>query len=195
VVDNKGIVTGLISMQDIKDHLFDRETLSDLLIANDIANQNFECVTIDENCQLALDKISKYNLEGLPVVEAFNSKNVIGMIWRRDIQDAYQKEIERREITSNLASNINMRDDEKTVQFLEGYSISEVKPPESFINKSIRELSIRASYGVDVLSIKTASSAGETIKAIPSPEYIIRKEDTLVIAGEIRNINLIKSID
>ncbi len=195
VINNKGVITGLISMHDIKDYLFDRDSLSNLLIASDIANHNFECITVDNNCQTALDKISKYNLEGLPVVETFNSRNVVGMIWRRDIQDAYQKEIERREITSNLASRITMREEEKTVQFLEGYSITEIKPPNSFIDKSIRELNIRASYGVDVLSIKSATSEGEIIKAIPSPEYIIRKEDTLVIAGEIRSINLLKNVE
>ena len=37
------------------------------------------------------------------------SSKIVGMIWLKDIQDAYHKEIERREITSSLASNINMK--------------------------------------------------------------------------------------
>lgn len=193
VVDNHGIVVGMISMYDIKDYLFEKESLSNLLIANDLASHRYECVTVDDNCKTALDKIAKYDLEGLPVV-AIDRQKIIGMIWRKEIQDAYQKEIERREITSNLASSINMHDAEKTIQFLEGYSIAEIKPPGSFLNKSIRELNIRAKYGIDVLSIKTSTANSSAIKAIPSSEYIIRENDTLVVAGEIGNINLLRNI-
>lgn len=188
-------IYGIISIYDIKDHLFEKESLRDLLIAGDLASHEFEVLRIDENCQSALDKIRKYDLEGLPVVAEDDPQRVIGMAWRRDIQDAYQKEVERREITSSLASSINMREEETQVHFLEGYKIEEMKPPQSFIGKSIRELNIRGVYGVDVLSIKTYEERGEKIKAIPSPDYIITESDTLVVAGEIRNINLMKNVE
>ncbi len=194
VVNNKGLITGMLSMYDIKDHLFEKDSLSNLLIANDLASHHYECVAIDDNCQTTLDKISRYGLEGLPVVEAFNSRKIVGMVWRNDIQDAYQKEIERREITANLASSITMKDNERSVQFLEGYSIAEIKPPASFLDKSIRDLNIRALYGVDVLSVKSRGVRGSEITAIPSPEYVIRENDSLVIAGEIGNINMLKNM-
>ena len=94
---------------------------------------------------------NKNDYEGLPVVESKDSRRVIGMLWRKDIQDAYQKAIEAREITSNLASSIVMKEEQPQVHFMEGYSISEIKVPRSFINKSIRELNIRVKYGVEVL--------------------------------------------
>ncbi|MEJ2195327.1 MAG: hypothetical protein P8X73_10795 [Ignavibacteriaceae bacterium] len=50
-------------------------------------------------------------------------------------------------------------------------------------------------YGVDVLSIKTIEKRGEKIKAIPNPDYVIQKDDLLVIAGEIKNINVLKHLD
>jgi trk system potassium uptake protein TrkA len=87
-----------------------------------------------------------------------------------------------------------MKDDETNVHFMEGYSISEISPPKSFINKSIRELNIRARWGVDVLSIKVKDKNGFKLKAIPNPDYIFKKGDTMIIAGEIRNINLLKAV-
>jgi trk system potassium uptake protein TrkA len=116
------------------------------------------------------------------------------MIWRRDIQDAYQKEIEKRELTSNLAATITQIHEEESVYFIEGYSISEITPPKSFLGKSIRDLNIRAKYGVDVLSIKTKIHRGREVKAIPNPNYVIGDHDTLVIAGEIKNINKLKNM-
>jgi CIC family chloride channel protein len=194
VVNSKGKVKGMISIHDVKDYLYEKESLQNLLIAGDIANSNYEAVSQDEHCQVALEKLKKYSFAGLPVVDNNDSNQIVGMIWRKDIQDAYDQEIEKRELTSNLASLITMKDEEPMVQFMEGYSIIEISPPKSFIGKSIRELNIRSEYGVDVLSIKTKEKKGEKINAIPNPDYIIKNEDTLIMAGEIKNINHIRSI-
>jgi len=194
VVDSEGHVSGMISIHDIKDYLYERESLQNLLIAGDILNPYFESLLPGDSCQTALDKFRKFSFDGLPVVEDSNSGKIIGIIWRKDIQDSYDREIERRELTSNLASLITMKDEEPMVHFMEGYSIIEVSPPKSFIGKSIRELNIRRQYGVDVLSIKMKEKKGEKINAIPSPDYIIKVDDTLIIAGEIKNINFIRNL-
>ena len=122
-------------------------------------------------------------------------KIIIGMIWRKDIQDAYQKEINRIELTNNLASSISMKEEVTNIHFMEGYSLAEVKVPNSFIGKSIKEINIRAKYGVDVLSIKSSQKSGLNINAIPNPDYIFKDIDSIVIAGEIKKINQIKSLD
>jgi len=194
VIDPKGKIVGMLSLNDIKGYLYEKDVLKNVLIANDIAQTDYDFVTPDDTCADALDRISKLNQEGVPVVNNRRDKKIIGMLWRKDIQDAYMKAIEVREISSNLASCIVMKDDEPEVHFLEGYSISEIKPPPSFIGKSIKQLNIRAKYGVDVLSIKAKVKKKETIHAIPSPDYVINKSDTLVVAGEIGNINLLKNL-
>jgi len=187
-------VVGMISIHDIKDSIYEKESLQNILIAGDISNQFFETLLPDENCQIALDKFRKYSFDGLPVVNDKDSNKIIGVLWRKDIQDAYDREIEKRELTSNLASLITMKDDEPMVHFMEGYSIIEIAPPHTFIGKSIRELNIRSEYGVDVLSVKTKEKRGEKINAIPSPDYIIKEDDTLIIAGEIKNISTVRNL-
>lgn len=192
VIDQNGKIIGMLSLNDIKGYLYEKDILNNILIASDIVNFKFDVVTPDDTCANALDKIGKLNQEGVPVVNNNRDKKVIGMLWRKDIQDAYLKAIEVRELTSNLASSIVMKEDEPEVHFLEGYSISEITPPKSFIGKSIKQLNIRAKYGVDVLSIKIKIKNKEVVKPIPSPNYIINDKDILVVAGEIRNINILK---
>jgi trk system potassium uptake protein TrkA len=116
------------------------------------------------------------------------------MIWRKDIQDAYQEEIERREITSRFASRISMKKEQPQISFMEGYSIAEITPPKTFTGKSLRQLDIRAKYGIEVLSVKTKEKGTDKIKAIPGSDYVINENDILVIAGEIKNISLIRNI-
>jgi len=195
VLNAEGNITGIISLDVIKDQMFERESLKDLLIAGDIANTKFDTISLEENCKSALDKLRLHHYEGLPVVESENSKKIIGIIWKKDILDAYNKAIDRREITSSLASSIAMKSEEPQVHFLEGYSINEIKPPRSFIGKSIKELNIRARFGIDVLSVKTKEKWGDKINAIPGSDYVIQKDDRLVIAGEIKNINILRNLD
>ncbi len=195
VLNTEGSVTGIISLDVIKDQMFEKDSLKDILIAGDIANTNFETISLNDNCKTALDKLRLHSYEGLPVVDSDNSRKIIGMIWQKDILDAYNKAIDRREITSSLASSITMKSEEPKIHFIEGYSINEIRPPKSFIGKSIKELNIRARFGIDVLSIKTKEKWGDKIKAIPNPDYIIQKNDRLVIAGEIKNINLLRNLE
>ncbi len=195
VVDNNNKLKGVILVSTIKDYLFEKDELQNLLIASDLLSPNFDVVTLEDNCQTALDKMKKYDFEGLPVVDSKDHSSVIGMIWRKDIQDAYDRAIERREISSNLASKIKMTGDETSVQFLEGYSVAEIIPPPSFVGQSIRALNVRAKYGVDILSIKSKKGNHESVIAIPNPDHIISSDEILVIAGETKNINLLKNLN
>jgi chloride channel protein, CIC family len=194
VVDDEGNVKGIISIHDIKDHLYERDELKHVLVASDFVNTSFETLKPTDNCNIALDKMKRYDLEGLPVNDGLNKNKIIGMIWRKDILDAYQEEIERREITSRFASRISMKKEQPQISFMEGYSIAEITPPKTFIGKSLRQLDIRAKYGIEVLSVKTKEKGEDKIKAIPGSDYVINSTDILVIAGEIKNISLIRNI-
>lgn len=196
VVTKNNMLLGIISLNELKEYLFERDSLRDLLIATDITNHNFDVVTPEDNCQNAIDKMRSADLESLPVVSPENKKLLVGTVLLTEIQDAYQKELNKREITENLADKISMSNKETSIQFIEGYSIAEIPAPNIFIGKSIRELNIRAKYGVDVLSIKQpGDERGSKIKAIPNPDHIIEADEKLVIAGEIKNINVIKHLE
>jgi CIC family chloride channel protein len=195
VLDKNNNVVGIISINDLKELIFERDSLSSLLIAGDLAHLKFESLTPEDNCKTALEIMRKYNFEGIPIVESETSKQIIGMLWRNDIQDAYQKEINRLELTKNIASSISMKEEITNIHFMEGYSIAEVKVPLSFIGKSIKEINIRSKFGIDVLSIKSNHKNNLSINAIPNPDYIFKDIDSIVIAGEIKKINQLKTLD
>lgn len=194
VVDNENNLMGVIITNTIKDYLLEGDVLQNLLVASDLLIQNIDKVVPNDNCQVALDKMKSHDFDGLVVVESHESNKILGMVWRKDIQVEYDKEIERRDISSRLASKINMKGDQTSVHFLEGYMVAEITPPKSFVGHSIKELNIRAEYGVDILSIKTKKGKTQAIKAIPNPNHIISEDEILVIAGEDKNINQIKNL-
>ena len=194
VLNNQKEIVGMISIHDIKSFLFDMQNLQDLIIARDVAVKDFEKVTPDTNCQEVLDKMNKSGFAGLPVVDTQYPKRILGMIWRSDILNMYNQEIERKDIASTLVDKIQLQNTKRDIYFMEGYSLSEIVIPNSFLGKSIKELNIRAKYGVNILSIKQNTARGTAINVFPGPEYILSKEDRLVVAGEAEKINLLKGL-
>jgi CBS domain-containing protein len=194
VLDGQGLLIGIISIHDIKRFLFEKEELRDLIIAGDIALKRFEVVSLDDNCQEVLDKMKGTNFTGLPVVMAENSRKMVGMVWQKDVLDAYYKEIERKDMVATMVEKIQLSEAQQEIRFLEGYSISELPVPKQFIDHSIAELNIRAKYGVDVLSIKQMLTRGAVVKVFPKPETVLNGDDTITVAGKINDIDRIKRL-
>ncbi len=193
VLDKNGSLVGMITLDDVKDNLFEKDVLKDILIAGDIAVKDFESVTLEDNCQTVLNRLRERNTEGMPVVAPNRPDKLLGMIWRRDVLVAYNREIEHRDIASNLASKIIMKDVDRSVQFMEGYAITEIPIPKWFEGRSIREINVRARFGVDIILIKNDAKPGSKLKVIPDPGYVFSTGDSIVIAGEIGKINILKN--
>jgi CIC family chloride channel protein len=183
---------GIISINQIKELLFDKDILNNVLIAGDIADKNITKVKLGDNCKTVLEKSLQSSYDGLPVVEHENK--IVGFVWRRDINEKYQKEMRNQQISASFADSLSKSNIDKEIQFMPGHIIAEIDVPEIFTNKSIKDLNIRSKYGVDVLSIKKITATGNIIKAIPDASYVISADDRLIVAGEIEKINLLKDL-
>ena len=195
VMDDNELLVGIISIHDMKSFMFEGEELQNLIIAGDIALKDIKVVSLEEDCQTALDKMSKTGFLGLPIVQSDNERKVLGMVWQKDVLDAYHKEIERRDMAATLVDKIQLSSSRQEVHFMEGYSISEISVPKTFVGKSIKDLNIRAIYGIDVLSVRQEKRHGIEVKAFPGPDYILREDDLLTIAGLINKLNLVKNLE
>ncbi len=68
------------------------------------------------------------------------------------------------------------------------YSIAEIKVPENWVGKTLKELDIRVHYGINIMAIKS----DDGINISPMGEDIIGEDDLIVVIGtdkEIANIN------
>ncbi len=194
VVNMKGEYMGVISINTIKELLFEKDSLNYVVIAGDVVDPAIKTCSFNNNCKEVLLLMQSCDYDGLPVLDPENENRQIGIIWRRDIDAAYQKEVNLIELSSDLATKITHSNTEADVHFIEGYVITEIPVPPQFAGHSIRELQIRVKYGVDVLSIKNVTDKGHDIKAIPHGDYRFQKTDSLIIAGEIEKINILKSL-
>ena len=80
-------------------------------------------------------------------------------------------------------------------------SIIEIIAPEEFIGKPLRELDIRAKFGVNVIAIKKKIKAAtegeeaeeEEVNVTPQADDVIVKDDILVVFGTNEKIDQLKS--
>jgi CIC family chloride channel protein len=91
VVDEGGRMTGILSINDIREVMFE-ESLSHLVVAKDVATPNVVRVFRDDSLQEALDKMVLLNVDSLPVVEAGSPEKIFSMISKRGIIGYYHSQ-------------------------------------------------------------------------------------------------------
>jgi CIC family chloride channel protein len=90
VVNEHGKMTGILSINDIREVLFE-ESLAQVIIAKDVATPTVVRAFWDESLQDALDKMALINVNELPVVREEAPDEIIGMIAKRDIISYYHE--------------------------------------------------------------------------------------------------------
>lgn len=98
-----------------------------------------------------------------------------------------------RDMGARLANSLISPKILEHIELSSEYSILEMTPPKEFIDKTLKELDIRAKYGLNVIAIKKAILGGkEKIRLSPSAEDIVTKDDTLVVIGRNKDIEEVK---
>ena len=77
-------------------------------------------------------------------------------------------------------------------KFSNEYGIFEIKSPESFIGKTLRELDLRNKYEVNVIGIKKGEN-NSTIN--PKPDLVIEKGTSLLLISEIEKVKKISEFN
>ena len=103
VVDETGRMTGVVSLQDVKNILHD-ETLRRNALVGDICTRKVVVLTPDDNLYTAMALFDASGLEEIPVVESEGNPWVVGMLKRRDVVAAYNREVVRKGISEHTAA-------------------------------------------------------------------------------------------
>ncbi len=98
VINEKDEMTGVFSLNDVRRFMKEEEHLRHIIIAKDIAATDVITTFPDENLSEVIKKFSKLNIDEVPVMESQGSRRVVAMIKRKDVIDAYNREMIRRDI-------------------------------------------------------------------------------------------------
>ena len=170
---------GTISVHQLRQVILDKEWLDELIIARDLADPTYPSLRPDDNLDMAMRLFARENVEELPVLD---EGRLVGSVRKSDVLEVYNRELMRRDLSSGMHGALSWVQRTKTVNLGEGYVLAEVEAPPHFAGKTLRELNVRANYGVEVILIRKSSS-GSNNTVVPSPDYRIELGDTLLVAG------------
>ena len=163
-----------IVTQAVQADVTDADTLKELGIRNfDVA-----VVAIGKDMQSSIMATLLLKEMGIPYVVAKASTEVHQKLLEKLGADRIilpENDMGKRIATSLITGNII-----DYIQLSEDYSIMEIESLEEWAGHSIKDLNIRAKYGINIIAIEV----GGKINVSPGPDYVIKKEDLLVVVGQ-----------
>ena len=91
-VDEKGLMTGILTVQDIREFMFEAG-LEDIVVAKELATENVIILFMDENLNDAMEKFDIKDLDELPVVSRSNDRKILGVLKRKEVLAAYKRAV------------------------------------------------------------------------------------------------------
>ena len=191
--NTKGELAGIITENEIRPIITEYEIVKNVLVARDIANPSITIIHPDDDLDYVLKLFGKFNLDQFPVVDSNDSSKVLGALTRQKVISMYNRETLKENLVSGLAKELKTIDRSTPTKVASGYSIMEVSLPDIFIGKSLAELKLRNTFGVEVLMIKHLKNIFENESdpeiVSPDPHYKLGLSDRLILFGEDKKLN------
>jgi chloride channel protein, CIC family len=188
--DNNGKINGVITDNEIMPIITEYDTLSKMLVANDIARSEVTLVSENDNLDFVFKLLGKGSMHQFPVKS--DDGQIKGIIRRQDVISAYNKATMKMNVKDSFASELRTINQTKGSRVADGYSIIEKGVPRAFVGKSVIDLKFRNNHGLEILMVKHKLSvlSDETDERviIPSTDYKFTSDDILVLFGADENI-------
>ena len=187
IVDAENNHIGCFALNQLKNLMEEKDIVDSFVIAQDLAITDIK-LDFEDNLEKAMKIFGRTDVAEIAVLQ---SGKFAGVVKRKDVIEAYNHEIIKREASAGLVQKMKFTTDMQSFDFGTGYKFMEIEAPLVFWNKSLKELELKALHRIDVLLIKRKYPP-QTI-TLPSGNEVIRKGDRLIIAGPEENISEIIS--
>ncbi len=181
-------------MNEIRQTLLDEEFIGDLVIAHDLVNPDVPTVNPNDNLEEAMKLLGQCDVEELPVAAEENPGQIIGIITYRDIIEAYNHELRKRELVHEMGGSVKLLDQGPTTSILGNSVVAEIPVPTAFVGKTLRELNIRARYQVNILMIRRLDRDHIPYQVTPQPQEKLRSGDVLIAMGAEKDLATLRKV-
>ena len=190
VVDEAGVLLGVIDLHDIKAVLHDRG-LQGVIIAADLMHPVSRCVHRRENLEEAILLLGSADAEELPVVSEHETPHLEGTISRKLILELYNREILQKEVLGIKLARPHGRGAD-IVDLPEQYRVDLIDVNAAMAGRSLAQLDLRERFGVHVLAIKRRGVSAAGRNELPDPKQPLTIQDRLIIVGRSEAVDRLK---
>ena len=98
--------------------------------------------------------------------------------------------IPEKEVADKLSRSLTSHNVLDFIELSSDYGIVEIPAPKSWVGKNLKELDVRAKLGVNIIAIQRHGK----ISVSPRAEFLIEKNDILVVLGDYDSLTLMQEI-
>jgi chloride channel protein, CIC family len=194
VGDDEGKLLGVVDLHDIKETFPERE-IGGIVIAEDLVTE-IPCVTPSESLTSVNEKLWFRDLGHLPVVDSLENKRFLGIVTRRDLLGAIDREVLQRNRLVARVRTFSEEDGAGEMDYFElpeKHRMIELDTPANLAGRSVAESGIRTRYGVSVLAVKRRTREGLERRFVPGPDDRFQPGDVLIVLGTEDAIERLRS--
>lgn len=141
----------------------------------------------------SLDVVMRTFAGSLPdeiAVVSPNGGELVGVVTRRHLLDAYNQELLKRDMVQSMGDAVSSAA-RREVQLGGDSRMIEVDAPGPLTGHSLRDLNVRARYGVQILLVRRPSQPGSEsrIEVVPGPDTVLQRGDRLLLMGKERDLD------
>lgn len=151
---------------------------------------NFDCAIVAIGGNLADSVLATMNAKelGIPKVVCKAHDEVHRQVLLK--LGADQVVIPEQEYAARLARSLSSHNVLDYIELSEDYGIIEVAAPKSWVGKTLKELNVRATLGINILAVKQDSA----INVSPAADYPIGQQDVLVVLGDTMALEKVQKL-
>jgi CIC family chloride channel protein len=192
VVDEDRKLMGMISFQELRRVLLEQDELRPLVVAGDLVDTDLLTVIPEDDLDIVLHALGE-GVEEIAVVEGVDAPRLLGSVHKRDVLDAYNQEVMRRDLAGGVLSTVTAVRKVHKVDLGDGFVVQELLAPLAFHGKSLAELDLRRRWGVQVLLVRSPLAANTGIR-VPTADDRVAEGDVLVVAGPAPSMKLLEEL-
>lgn len=184
VLNQAGELTGVISMNEIRQTLADYNELKNLLIAADISNDVLVSTSQEDTLDDVMKAFGSYHLDEMPVLD--ENGDILGTVQKTDVIQTYNRLISLKDISNEISSGIKHARKKEAVHVVDNYFVKEIEVPDYFLGRRIGELDIRNEYKLEILLIFPTVDTSQAIQ--PDFNYMFTPGNHLLVFGNEKDI-------
>ncbi len=182
VVEQDGRLIGSVDIHDLKE-FFNEKDLYSLVLARDIATPT-AIVYPEQSLIDVMDLVYNTDVGQLPVVKDPQRKQFLGVITRRDVIGAYNREVlKKKMLMSKFVTKGPEREGIDYVEMPAGYKIEKIPLTDQMKDKTLGELNFRTRYHLHVLEVLRQGEDGKSQRFLAAPGVRLKDGDSLIVIG------------
>jgi chloride channel protein, CIC family len=186
VGDREGKLVGAIDLHDVKGALVNPEAGA-LVIAQDLA-KNVPVVFPEESIVDVQQRLWLQDVGHLPVVKSEQDRSYLGILTRRDVLGAVDREILKRNVHFAPVRAYG-HDETDYFELPPGGRMDAVRVPPSLVGMTLADSALGKRYNVTVVAIKRRNHSGEEVRYLPQADIRLEASDTLIVLGANESVD------